>query len=186
MFLTTHSLSKIVKITGDIIPKDKKEVQGFRLIMYREGEDEELLNGLKKTENSFTLIDSLGWTSFEYKAYTLRNKEAGRLGIQNFKENISKVLLFCPEIRSIELNDDDLVIIGSPIWGDHLSTPINELLTQFSFNKETTKFVLYPAGETTKKSFAQIKKLGFIQEAIVISNPLKKMDAAKELLKKLS
>lgn len=74
-FLTTHSLSKIVKITGDIIPKDKKEVQGFRLIMYRDGEDEELLNGLKKTENSFTLIDSLGWTSFKYKAHTKEIKK---------------------------------------------------------------------------------------------------------------
>ena len=92
------------------------------------------------------------------------------------------------KIKSVELElkDDDLVVIGSPIWGDHLSTPINMLLTQFSFNKETTRFVLYPAGEDTKKSLAQIQKLGFIQEAIVISYPLKKMDAAKELLKKLS
>ena len=86
----------------------------------------------------------------------------------------------------LELKEDDLVVIGSPIWGDHLSTPINMLLTQFSFNKETTRFVLYPAGEDTKKSLVQIKKLGFIQEPIVISYPLKKMDAAKELLKKLS
>ena len=86
----------------------------------------------------------------------------------------------------LELKDDDLVVIGSPIWGDHLSTPINMLLTQFSFSKETTRFVLYPAGEDTKKSLVQIQKLGFIQEAIVISYPLKKMDAAKELLKKLS
>ena len=86
----------------------------------------------------------------------------------------------------LELKDDDLVVIGSPIWGDHLSTPINMLLTQFSFNKEATRFVLYPAGEDTKKSLVQIQKLGFIQEAIVISYPLKKMDAAKELLKKLS
>ena len=86
----------------------------------------------------------------------------------------------------LELKEDDLVVIGSPIWGDHLSTPINMLLTQLSFNKETTKFVLYPAGEDTKKSLVQIQKLGFIQEPIIISYPLKKMDAAKELLKKLS
>ena len=86
----------------------------------------------------------------------------------------------------LELKEDDLVVIGSPIWGDHLSTPINMLLTQLSFYKETTKFVLYPAGEDTKKSLVQIQKLGFIQEPIIISYPLKKMDAAKELLKKLS
>ncbi len=86
----------------------------------------------------------------------------------------------------LELKEDDLVVIGSPIWGDHLSTPINTVLNQFSFNKETTKFVLYPAGEGTKKSLVQIAKLGFIQEPIVISYPLKKIEQAKELLKKLS
>lgn len=83
----------------------------------------------------------------------------------------------------LELKDDDLVIIGSPIWGDHLSTPINTVLKQLSLNKDTTRFVLYPAGEDTKKSLLQLAKHGFTQEAIVISNPLQKMDAAKELLK---
>ena len=48
-FLTTHSLSKNVKITGDIILKEKDGVQGFSINMYREGGDEELLEGLKKT-----------------------------------------------------------------------------------------------------------------------------------------
>ena len=97
-FLTTHSLSKIVKITGDIIEKDDGKVKGFSLTMYREGEDKALLDGLKETEKSFSYITSTGWTTFEYNAKTTRNKEAGKLGIQNFKENISKVMLFCPEL----------------------------------------------------------------------------------------
>ena len=109
-FLTTHSLSKHVKITGDITLKNKDSVQGFELDMYREGEDEELLEGLKKTEKSFRLIDSPGWTTFKYHAITSRNKEAGKLGIQNFKENITKVMLFCPEIRSIELNNNGKIL----------------------------------------------------------------------------
>ena len=109
-FLTTHSLSKIVKIKGDIILKNKDDIQGFKLIMYREGEDEELLEGLKKTEKSFELIKSDGWTSYEYEAITSRNKEAGKLGIQNFKENIDKVMLFCPEIKTIELNDNGKIL----------------------------------------------------------------------------
>ena len=109
-FLTTHSLSKIVKINGDIIFKNQNTVQGFKLIMNREGEDEELLDGLKKTEKSLTITESTGWTTFEYEAKTTRNKEAGKLGIQNFKENISKVMLFCPEIKSIELNDNGKIL----------------------------------------------------------------------------
>ena len=87
---------------------------------------------------------------------------------------------------SLDLKEDDLVVVGSPIWGDKLSTPINTVLSQLSLNKDTTRFVLYPAGEGTKKSLFQISKLGFTQEPIVISYPLKKTDAAKELLKKLS
>ena len=87
---------------------------------------------------------------------------------------------------NLELKEDDVVVIGSPIWGDKLSTPINTVLKQLSLNKDTTRFVLYPAGEGTKKSLLQIARLGFIQEPIVISYPLKKMEAAKELLKKLS
>ena len=87
---------------------------------------------------------------------------------------------------NIELQEDDVVVIGSPIWGDRLSTPINTVLKQLSLNKDTTRFVLYPAGEDTKKSLQKLAKLGFTQEAIVISNPLKKMDEAKEILKKLS
>ncbi|OUM65748.1 hypothetical protein PIROE2DRAFT_7163 [Piromyces sp. E2] len=108
-FLTTHTLSKIVNISGDIVLEDK--IKGFSITMYREGEGEELLEGLNKTEDSFQLYDqSFGWTTFEYLAKTERNKEAGRLGIQNFKENITKVMLFCPEINSIKLNDNGKIL----------------------------------------------------------------------------
>ena len=62
------------------------------------------------------------------------------------------------KIKEIELTlkEDDEVIIGSPIWNDRLSTPINALLAKFFFNKKTTKFILYPAGEGTKKSLKQL------------------------------
>ena len=75
-FLTTHSLSKIVKIKGDIIQRNEQDVKGFSLTMFREGEEKELLEGLKETEKSFSYIESTGWTTFEYNAKTTRNKEA--------------------------------------------------------------------------------------------------------------
>ena len=84
---------------------------------------------------------------------------------------------------SLSLQDDDQVMIGSPIWNDRLSTPINAVLAKYNFNKETTGFILYPAGEETSKSKEQIKKLGFVKEPVVISNPLKKQEDAKELIK---
>ena len=84
---------------------------------------------------------------------------------------------------NLDLNDNDEVIIGSPIWNDKLSTPINTLLDKYSFNKETTNFILYPAGEGTNKSLIQLEKLGFKNKPIVFSNPLKNQDKVKELLK---
>jgi len=111
-FLTTHSLSKIVKITGDVMEEGHENPYGFTVTMYREGEDNELLEGLKRTENSFKVISSepIGYTTFEYKTTTKRNKDAGRLGIENFKENIASVMLFCPQIHRIQLNDNGKIL----------------------------------------------------------------------------
>ena len=83
---------------------------------------------------------------------------------------------------SFELKQGDEVIIGSPIWNDRLSTPINALLDKYQFNKDSTLFILYPAGEKTKKSFKQIEKLGFSKKPLVISYPLKKQEEAKQLI----
>ena len=83
----------------------------------------------------------------------------------------------------VTLESDDVVIIGSPIWNDRLSTPINMVLSQLALNKETTKFVLYPAGASTKKSLKQIQKLGFISEPIVIMNPLKYQEETAQKIK---
>ncbi|KAG4104427.1 hypothetical protein H8356DRAFT_1369783 [Neocallimastix lanati (nom. inval.)] len=107
-FLTTHTLSKTVKITGDIFPRNQDKPVGFEITMYREGkEDKELLDGLGKTEKSYNApVKSDGWTSFEYLVKTDRNKEAGQLGIQSLKNNITEVMLFCPTINSIELNEN--------------------------------------------------------------------------------
>ena len=71
----------------------------------------------------------------------------------------------------IEKGDD--VIIGSPIWNDRLSTPIITILKQYDFDKSHTRFILYPAGQTTTKSLKQLIKFGFINEPIVVPYPLK-------------
>ena len=106
-FLTTHSLSKTVKISGDIILEQGSPKKGFSVTLFREGEDEELLQDLVQTENSFRYgILNDGWTKFEYKVKTKANEEAGKLGIQNLKDNIAKVMLFCPDINSVKLNDN--------------------------------------------------------------------------------
>lgn len=86
---------------------------------------------------------------------------------------------------NLEIHDDDLIVIGSPIWNDRLSTPINTVLSKIELNKETTRFILYPAGEETKKSFEQIANLGFNKNPIVYAHPLKSQERAVEILKDL-
>ena len=100
-------------------------------------------------------------------------KYGGR-AMANKKEDIVDIPLF--------IKEDDEVIIGSPVWNDRLATPINTILDKITFNKETTKFILYPAGTSTKKSFKQIEKLGFKNEPIVISSPLKNKEKVSDLL----
>jgi len=150
-FLTTHALSKIVDIKGDIILKNKITnklcTKGFSLTMYREGEGEELLNGLKKQKESFkTYKYSFGWTSYKYTTYTQRNKEAGKMGIQNFKENIAKVMLFCPEINSVKLNNNGKVLTI-------------ERGKEFSYGNECKKLTLFinDNGNISKRMFLYLK-----------------------------
>lgn len=81
--------------------------------------------------------------------------------------------------------EDDLVVVGSPIWNDRLSTPITTVLSKYSLNKEITRFILYPAGEKTKKSLKQVAKMGFKLEPIVISYPLKKEEQARSIIEEL-
>ena len=83
---------------------------------------------------------------------------------------------------NLDLKEDDVVVIGSPIWNDRLSTPINTVLDQIVFNKETTKFVVYPAGEKANKVFEQIEKLGFKNKPFVYSNPSKNQDKINDIL----
>ena len=83
---------------------------------------------------------------------------------------------------NLELNSDDEVVIGSPIWNDRLSTPINAVLDKIAFNKETTKFLVYPAGEKANKVFEQIEKLGFKNKPFVYPNPLKNQNKINDIL----
>lgn len=98
----------------------------------------------------------------------------GRAGFK-MKEKIQEL--------SLELKDEDEVVIGTPIWNDRLSTPILTVLDKYSFNKETTRFIFYPAGESTKKAFKQIMKMGFQKGGVIVSYPLKKKEEAKKIIK---
>ena len=88
-------------------------------------------------------------------------------------------------IQSLDLilDKDDIVIIGSPIWNDRLSTPILTLLDKFEFDKKTTKFIFYAGGGEANHAEKQIAKMGFEQKAVVLKEPKKYMEEAAIALK---
>ena len=85
----------------------------------------------------------------------------------------------------LRLEEYDHVFIGSPIWNDRLATPILALLSEFEFDKEITKFILYSGGGSAKHAEAQLKQTGFKWDPIVLKQPLKYPDEAKEALEHL-
>lgn len=110
-FLTTHCLSKIVSIEGNMYKDDDKSgLCGFNVTMYRDGRDsKELLDGLEKMEASKTYWDdTYEWTTFSYKVVSESERRAVKLGLESFHKNIAQVMLFCKELLSVKLINNGL------------------------------------------------------------------------------
>ncbi|PTN09302.1 uncharacterized protein DUF3883 [Mangrovibacterium marinum] len=108
-FLTTHTLSKVVSIEGDVFVDDEKtRTNGFSATMYRDGLDEqELLDGVNKMKKSMVYTaEGNDWTCYTYHLQTQKNENALDLGLVNFEENIAQTMLFCKELKSVELDNN--------------------------------------------------------------------------------
>lgn len=111
-FLTTHTLSKIVSIEGDLYKDNsKKELCGFSATMYRDGIDaDELLEGVRKMRKSLSYTEEINnWTTYTYHLTTEQNRSALKLGLDNFIENIAQTMLFCKELNTVELDNDGAI-----------------------------------------------------------------------------
>ena len=111
-FLTTHTLSKIVSIEGDVFTDDTENpLCGFSATMFRDGLDEpELLDGVKKMKESMIYTKEINnWTTYTYHLRTPQNENALRLGLENFISNIAQTMLFCKELNSVELDNNGIV-----------------------------------------------------------------------------
>lgn len=111
-FLTTHTLSKIVSIEGDLYKENgKNEICGFSATMYRDGIDaDELLEGVRKMRNSLSYTEEKNiWTTYTYHLTTEQNKTALQLGLENFIANIAQTMLFCKELNTVELDNNGAI-----------------------------------------------------------------------------
>lgn len=108
-FLTTHCLSKVVNIESNMYSDAAcTKLCGFSVTMYRDGLiASELIEGLKKMRESEVFYnETFEWTTFTYHVSSESGRQAIKLGIENFHENIAQTMLFCKELSSVVLNDN--------------------------------------------------------------------------------
>ena len=108
-FLTTHCLSKIVTIESNMYSDTTcTKLCGFTVTMYRDGIiASELIDGLRKMRESEVFFEeTFDWTTFTYHVTSESGRQAIKLGVENFRENIAQTMLFCKELASIVLDDN--------------------------------------------------------------------------------
>ncbi|OHT02194.1 hypothetical protein TRFO_30820 [Tritrichomonas foetus] len=104
-FLTTHILSRIVDISGNVISDDGSKY-GFEVTLNRNGNSEcELLKGVDSMEESkkYYTDKTSEFTKFHYPISSGKSKECMEVGIDYLMKNIGQTLLFCPSIEYIEI-----------------------------------------------------------------------------------
>ena len=89
-----------------------------------------------------------------------------------------KLLDFNPNISNY-----DEVIIGSPLWNDRLSCPINTVLDEIDFVGKKVTFILYSGSGKTKKAQEKIKAKCENAQIILLKEPKKHKTLLKEYLK---
>ena len=81
------------------------------------------------------------------------------------------------KMELVNFNDDitdyDEIIIGSPIWNDRLSCPINTVLAKLNFENKKVKFILYAGGGKATKALAQIEEYVKDKEIVFLKEPKK-------------
>ena len=58
-----------------------------------------------------------------------------------------------------DINKYDKIVIGSPIWNDRLSAPINEVINMLDLNNKDLSFVLYSASGKAEHAKRKINNL---------------------------
>lgn len=79
-----------------------------------------------------------------------------------------------------DISKYDKVIIGSPIWNDRLSAPINSVISLLELSNKDLSFILYSASGNANKASEKIKELYNI-DPIILKEPIKNKEELKKL-----
>ncbi len=82
------------------------------------------------------------------------------------------------------LTEYEKVIIGTPIWNQRVSTPVNTLLAKNTFTDKVVMLVAYSGGGEANQCQEYVSKKYGIQEFISLRQPLKNKDEVINILDK--
>ena len=97
--------------------------------------------------------------------FTLRIMTGGFKSAINYKD---KLINFDDDI-----SDYDEVIIGSPIWNDRLSSPINTVLNKINLTDKKVVFINYSGSKKSNHATKKIKSICENATIIDLKEPLK-------------
>ncbi len=78
------------------------------------------------------------------------------------------------------IDEYDHIIIGSPIWNDRLSSPINSVLDKLKLNNKKVTFVLYSGSGKANKANDFINN-NYKSKIIILKEPLKNLTELNKL-----
>lgn len=85
--------------------------------------------------------------------------------------------------KLIDFNNDiseyDEVVIGSPIWFDRVSSPINRVLSELDLSNKKVSFIFYSGSGEGNKATERVKDLGDI---VILKEPKKYKDELKKII----
>ena len=79
-----------------------------------------------------------------------------------------------------DIDEYNEIVIGSPIWNDRISSPINSILKELNLENKKVSFILYSASGNATKAKEKIKEL-YNVDAIILKEPKKHKEELKKL-----
>lgn len=82
-----------------------------------------------------------------------------------------------------DISNYDEIIIGSPIWFDRLSSPINRVLSDLDLSNKKVSFILYSSGGEAMAASERINKEYPNANILILQTPFKKYNEELDKLK---
>lgn len=107
-FMTTHLLSKVVEITGEIL-EEGEELKRFQVVLDRSGDSEEIIKKVDEAYQSLLEIDDRALISDDFKKgyttrfrYYLKELTIAKEGLEALSLSKAAIKLLNPNIKKIE------------------------------------------------------------------------------------